>query len=71
MYIRDHHNCNTVESMDRADAIRRDYPNYLVVKVMAKDYAFVMMDGEEYEIAFYTKDGEIRTGDCFNRRYEY
>ena len=71
MYIRDHHNCNTVESMDRADAIRRDYPNCLVVKVMAKDYAFAMIDGDEYEIQFYTKDGEIRTGDCFNRRFEY
>ena len=71
MYIRDHHNCNTVESMERADAIRRDYPNCQIVNIMAKDYAFVMLDGDEYEIQFYTKDGVIHTKAAINWTFEY
>ena len=71
MYVRDHWNLNAVESMERTDALKDAYPGVAVVNVLAKDYAYIVLDGDEYEVAFYTKDGKVYTGDCFDRRWEY
>ena len=71
MYVRDHWNVNVVESMERTDALKEAYPGITVVNVLAKDYAYVMLEGSEFEVVFYTKDGKVLTGDCYDRRYEY
>ena len=61
MYIRDHWDCNTVESMERAEVLRKDCPWVSIVTVMSKDFAYAMRGlHEEIRIEFYTANGSLR-----------